>query len=207
VQVAAPPTDEFRPSSRYRLKIRWLAYPFVAVGALLLILLSWAFTIDNGIPEWLALTLSILILLVAASSVAFTEVWISSIWYELRTNDLLVHKGIIIQTLKVVPLRNVTNIATKRDIFDRWFFRLGSLEVQTAGSSGGTAAEEVLVGLGEWQSIYDRVMAALAVFRRQAMTATAVTSPEQDGQDADMSDVLSELRAIRRVLEENSRQI
>ncbi len=200
--MASGPTTEFRPSRRYRLKIRWLAYPFIAAAALVLILGYWGFAAAGDLWEWVAAVLTLLELLAVAGLVVFIEIWVSSIWYELRADDVLVHKGVIVQTLKLVPFRNITNIARKRDIFDRWVFRLGSLEVQTAGSSGTAAAEEVLVGLGDWEGIYGQIIARLAAFRHQPMTPAAVTQGGPEATDATLSDLVVELRAIRRLLEE-----
>lgn len=93
----------------------------------------------------------------------------------------------------------MTNITVKRDIFDRWFFNLGTLNIQTAGMSGQTGAEESLVGLEDVQEVYELVVTELRRFRG-AMTPTA-TQEEPPGNGS--AALLEEVRAIRQLMEQN----
>ena len=63
-----------------------------------------------------------------------------SLRYEVLEDEVIVHVGILTHSVKHVPYRTVTNITVRRDIFDRWFFNLGSLNIQTAGISGQSGA-------------------------------------------------------------------
>jgi membrane protein YdbS with pleckstrin-like domain len=122
-----------------------------------------------------------------------------SLRYEVLEDEVIVHVGIFTHSVKHVPYRTVTNITVKRDIFDRWFFNLGSLHVQTAGMSGQSGAEEKLVGLENVQEVYEIVVASLRRFRG-AMPPTA--AQEELPVDA-AHGLLEEVRAIRQLLEQD----
>jgi uncharacterized membrane protein YdbT with pleckstrin-like domain len=121
-----------------------------------------------------------------------------SLRYEILEDEVIVHVGIITHSVKHVPYRTVTNITVRRDIFDRWFFNLGSLNIQTAGMSGQSGAEEKLVGLENVQEVYEIVVTELRRFRG-AMSPTSV----QEELPADSSaSLIEEVKAIRQLLEQ-----
>jgi uncharacterized membrane protein YdbT with pleckstrin-like domain len=122
-----------------------------------------------------------------------------SLRYEIRDDEVIVHVGIWTRSIKHVPYRSVTNIKTNRDIFDRWFFNLGSLNVQTAGMSGKSGVEEALVGLPNVQEVYDIVSARLRKYRG-AMTPTAGLEADSAAEDT-LAELLAEVRAIRTAVE------
>jgi uncharacterized membrane protein YdbT with pleckstrin-like domain len=122
-----------------------------------------------------------------------------SLKYEILDDEVIVHVGIWTRSIKHVPYRTVTNIKTNRDIFDRWFFGLGSLNIQTAGMSGKSGAEEALVGLPNVQEVYELVRTRLRRYRG-AMSPTA-TEEESAPRDATFDAMLTELRGIRKAVE------
>lgn len=121
-----------------------------------------------------------------------------SLRYEVLEDEVIVHVGILTHSVKHVPYRTVTNITVKRDIFDRWFFNLGSLNIQTAGMSGQSGAEEKLVGLENVQEIYGMVVAELRRFRGAMSPTTVQDETLPDGTSA----LLAEVQTIRQLLEE-----
>lgn len=121
-----------------------------------------------------------------------------SLRYEILEDEVIVHVGIITHSVKHVPYRTVTNITVRRDIFDRWFFNLGSLTIQTAGMSGQSGAEENLVGLENVQEVYEIVVTELRRFRG-AMPPT--TAQEELPADSSAS-LIKEVKAIRQLLEQ-----
>ena len=126
----------------------------------------------------------------------------NSLSYEVQDDEVIVHVGIWTKSVKHVPYRTVTNLTVKRDPLDRWLFKLGSLEIQTAGFSGQSGAEEKLVGLAEVQEVYEMVGAQIRRFRG-AMAPTAAedepeAAPPAEGLSAAL---LEEVRQIRRLLE------
>ena len=123
-----------------------------------------------------------------------------SLRYEVLEDEVIVHVGILTHSVKHVPYRTVTNITVRRDIFDRWFFNLGSLNIQTAGMSGQSGAEEKLVGLENVQEVYEMVVAELRRFRGALLPTTVQGEPLSDGSGA----LLTEVQAIRQLLEKQS---
>jgi len=128
----------------------------------------------------------------------------ASLGYEIEDDEVIVRVGILTHSVKHVPYRTVTNVTVKRDILDRWFFGLGTLNIQTAGMSGTSGAEEKLVGLTNVQEVYEMVVKELRRFRGgMAPTATEV-EPEPALASADtLSAILVELKAIRQALQKN----
>jgi uncharacterized membrane protein YdbT with pleckstrin-like domain len=112
-------------------------------------------------------------------------------------DEVIVHVGILTHSVKHVPYRTVTNITVKRDIFDRWFFNLGTLSIQTAGMSGQSGAEENLVGMENVQEVYEMVVSELRRFRGAMPPTTVQEEPITNGNEA----LLSEVQAIRQLLE------
>lgn len=109
------------------------------------------------------------------------------------------HVGVITRSVKHVPFRTVTNLEVKRDPLDR-LLGIGTLKIQTAGMSGQSGAEESLVGLPNYQAVYEQVAAALRRFRGSMAPTQAEVEAEPDGAEL-LPAILGELRAIREVLE------
>jgi putative membrane protein len=118
-----------------------------------------------------------------------------SLRYEIHEEQVVMHVGVITRSVKYVPFRTVTNMTVKRDPLDR-LFGIGSLAIQTAGTSGTNQAEQRLVGLEDPQAVYDLAVRALRRFRG-AMSPTAADVDEEDLLRA----ILDEVRGIRESLE------
>jgi uncharacterized membrane protein YdbT with pleckstrin-like domain len=124
-----------------------------------------------------------------------------SLRYEIQDDEVVVHAGIWTKSVKHVPYRTVTNLTVKRDVLDRWL-SLGTLNIQTAGMSGQTGAEEHLVGLENVQEVYDAVATELRRFRGgMAPTQAEVEEGIVPAQPDALNELLVEVRAIRRSLE------
>jgi len=187
----------YRPSSRYLAKL-FLLITIIAVAVMAGgLLLSWPIGNDDG-PEaaqtviWIFL-LADLVWYVPA--LLLVGPYYRSLKYEIHDDEVIVYVGIWTKSIKHVPFRTVTNLKTNRDIFDRWFFDLGSLNVQTAGMSGKTGAEESLVGLPDVQEVYELVRSRLRRYRG-AMAPTAA-GEESDSGTGTLAAILTEVRAIR----------
>jgi len=185
------------PSPRYLIKS--IVVLIVIAGVVLLggMLLSFLISLDEGPRAGGTAMLIILLADVAwlVPAILLTIPYYRSLRYEIRDDEVIVHVGIWTRSIKHVPYRTVTNIKTNRDIFDRWFFDLGSLNIQTAGMSGKSGAEEALLGLPNVQEVYETVGARLRKYRG-AMTPTG--GVESDGAADDiLAELLAEVRAIR----------
>lgn len=131
-----------------------------------------------------------------------------SLSYEIHEDEVIVRAGIITRSIKHVPYRTVTNLTIKRGLFDRYLFNLGTLDIQTAGMSGSTGAEESLAGLTDVEAVYDVVVEELRRFRgAMGPTATELTGspvsrpPISKGTDLTVEAILNELQAIRHAVE------
>ena len=124
-----------------------------------------------------------------------------SLRYEVQDDEVVVNVGIWTKSVKHVPYRTVTNIQVKRDIVDRWL-GIGTLNIQTAGMSGQTGAEERLVGLSNVQEVYESVAEELRRFRggMAPTQADVEVLPEAAPRDS-LGEILAEVRAIRKSLE------
>ncbi len=186
-----------RPNRQYLGKLA-LNVTLGAVGAgVVSVLFAWLISIDEGARTGGIVAGIMLAVVLAWWLVAILLVgpYYRSLSYEIQDDEVIVRVGIFVKSVKHVPYRTVTNISIKRDIFDRWFFGIGSLSIQTAGMSGTKGAEENLVGLPDVQAVYETVVTELRRFRGgMAPTAADVES----GPSGVLDEILAEVRAIRR---------
>jgi len=118
--------------------------------------------------------------------------------------EIFVKKGIINITRKHVPFRTITNISSRAGLFDR-LFRIGSVEIETAGYSGATtSAEEKLEGITFYEELRDFILRELRKFKDPYVTGTEVVLPEEDQTvivEENLEDeILQVLREIRDLL-------
>ncbi len=195
--------QELKPSGRYLSKLI-LIYSIIAV-----LILIFAFALGGLIaldePKGGAIFTSIFgagAALFWVGAILLLGPYCRSLRYEIHDDEVIVHVGIITKSVKHVPFRTVTNIKINRGLFDRYLFNIGSLNIQTAGMSGSTGAEESLVGLENVHEIYDLVAARLRKFRG-AMSPDAAGSegvPALSGESG-LEEILDELKGIRSALE------
>jgi uncharacterized membrane protein YdbT with pleckstrin-like domain len=193
-------TRIFKPSPRYvrklYLNITLVALAIAVAGGLFALLI----TVEEGAGAGrdtmlVALSVDAAWWLVA---IILVSPYYRSLRYEVRNDEVIVYVGIWTKSVKHVPYRTVTNITIKRDIFDRWFFGIGSLNIQTAGMSGTKGAEEKLVGLPNVQEVYDIVATVLRRFRGGMSPTAAEVEGEALGDSARvLGEILTEVRAIR----------
>ncbi|MFQ5512439.1 MAG: PH domain-containing protein [Candidatus Krumholzibacteriia bacterium] len=197
-------TRSFEPNPRYLSKLMLnITLVAVAIGTFVL-LMSWPIRHDEGarvadvFTVW-GLGVAFVYWLIA---MVLVGPYYRSLHYEVRDDEVVVHVGIWVKSVKHVPFRTVTNIAIKRDIFDRWFFGLGTLNIQTAGMSGAKGAEERLVGLPNFDPVYEMVATELRRFRG-GMSPTAADVEDASATDAakTLAAMLGELKAIRKAVD------
>jgi membrane protein YdbS with pleckstrin-like domain len=96
--------------------------------------------------------------------------------------EIYVKKGLIDVTEKHVPLRAITNIASKTGPFDR-LFGIGNVEIHTAGYSGGPyeggKPEEKIEGITFYQELRDFILSEMRSLKGIYATTTEVFA-EQD---------------------------
>ncbi len=191
-----------KPSSRFLGKqILIISLVTVAIAAFGIIIGA-IITSDDG-PGWV---FSIVFLILAGAfwiiGVLLSGPYYRSLRYEIRDDEVVVHVGIWTKSVKHVPYRTVTNIKAQRGLLDRFLFNIGTLNIQTAGMSGSTGAEESLVGLTDVQELYEVIATKLRQFR-SGMTPTAageeIATPAIAGDT--LEKILAEVSQIRRSLE------
>jgi uncharacterized membrane protein YdbT with pleckstrin-like domain len=195
-------TKSYKPSPRYLVKLcvgitiaAWLSI----IGTLL-----FALVIPDRDARIIFGLMALAEAVVWAVSLILAAPYYRSLSYEIQDDEVIVDVGIITHSVKHVPYRTVTNVVVRRDIFDRWFFGLGSLHIQTAGMSGQSGVEEKLVGLTNVQEVYDMVVTELRRFRGGMAPTAAEVEPEAGLASAEaLSAILGELKAIRKALEQD----
>jgi len=197
-------TQSFKPGpqclTKLRLVITLVALLILASG----VLLSWAISTDPEIgadgARLFAIVVAVVDVVWYLPALVLAGAYYRSLAYEIQDDEVIVRVGIWTKSVKHVPYRTVTNLTVKRDILDRWL-GIGTLNIQTAGMSGATGAEEKLVGLTNVQEIYEIVVTELRRFRgSMAPTAAEVEGkPAMASTDA-LNAILTEVRAIRQAL-------
>jgi membrane protein YdbS with pleckstrin-like domain len=147
--------------------------------------------------------------------------YFNSLCYHILDDEVVMEVGVITRSVKHVPYRTVTNLKMARGPFDR-LFGLGTLNIQTAGMSGQSGAEESLIGLEDVESAYSGqsgaeesligledvesayslVAASLRRYRR-AMPPTGAGEEEMDEGEA-LATILEEVKRIRKSVEGRS---
>ncbi len=200
----------FKPSPKYlsklRLNMTLVALITLASGVLLGFLLSLDPSIGADAFIITSLVTLGLDLLWWLPGMLLTGPYYRSLSYEVQDDEVIGRAGIITQSVKHVPYRTVTNLTVNRGPFDRWFFDLGTLNIQTAGMSGNTGAEESLAGLPNYDEVYELVATELRRFRGGMSPTAAEIEPE--GQLASTSlnalnAIVAEVQTIRQLLEQN----
>ena len=193
-------TRSYRPNPRYLIKL--------CIGITVVAMLSvagtsfLAFLIPDREGTIIFGLLGVAAIVAWVVALVLAGPYYNSLGYEIEDDEVIVRVGILTHSVKHVPYRTVTNVTVKRDILDRWFFGLGSLNIQTAGMSGTSGAEEKLVGLTNVDEVYEMVVTELRRFRGGMAPTAAEVEPERALASADtLSAILAEVRAIRRALE------
>jgi uncharacterized membrane protein YdbT with pleckstrin-like domain len=196
-------TRSYKPNPRYLIKL------CIGITVVAMLNVAGAFFLASLIPDREGTI--IFGLLGVAAIVAWVVALIlagpyyASLGYEIEDDEVIVRVGILTHSVKHVPYRTVTNVTVKRDILDRWFFGLGSLNIQTAGMSGTSGAEEKLVGLTNVDEVYDMVVTELRRFRGGMAPTAAEVEREAAVPPSDaLNAILSEVQAIRQALEKDA---
>ena len=122
--------------------------------------------------------------------------------------EIYVKKGLVNITRKHVPFRTITNISSRSGPVDR-LFGIGTVEIQTAGFSGGPSGqggpEEKLEGITFFEEVRDFILQELRTLRDPYVVGTEVVHPREDAvprlSDSLDDEMLITLREIRSVLE------
>ncbi|MBU8920346.1 MAG: PH domain-containing protein [Bacteroidales bacterium] len=194
-------TMTLKPGRGY-LRKTWLIYTIIAFAiALFGLLIGLLIGIDEGPQVAMNVFSGFLIAAIVfwIPAMILSIPYYKSLSYEIQDDEVIVRVGIVTKSVKHVPYRTVTNITVNRGLFDRFIFNLGSLNIQTAGMSGSTGAEESLVGLTDVQSVYDVVVEKLRRFRGSMSPTGAEDDTGNTVMPGNMlAEILDELKEIRK---------
>lgn len=141
------------------------------------------------------------ILLMWAISVPIIRLWIKNLTYYIEDDRITIFKGILTKVQQNIPYRAITDFILHRSLYDR-FFNIGAIRIQTAGQSRtATGYEGHLSGLVQWEDLHQQLRSKLKSLHPQAESVTVVESPTRSFSDNRLEQILDELKAIRKVLE------
>ena len=119
---------------------------------------GWLGGLDGAVTgRWVSLTINLAWLI---PSLILMHSTYRSLFYEIHEDEVVMHAGVITRRATHVPFRMITNLEIRRGPFDR-LFKLGTINIQTAGSIEYTVATENLVGLRNFKEIYDHLTSAI----------------------------------------------
>lgn len=141
-------------------------------------------------------------IVLVVTGIAIWVIWIycNSIWYQITDTEIIVHKGVITKTEKIVPYRTVTNIEVKQGIFDR-IFNISTVDVHTAGSSK-MGPEEGLIGLINGNEIKETILERIRLLN----PPNFVQSGSQIATEFHINPILEEFRDLNRELKEQGKK-
>lgn len=195
-------TQTFGPSAQYWVKLRWTLLISAAISLVICLAIAVPVGLNaGGSGLWIGVLSSLAANLAwLVPSWFLAQAYYRSLEYQILEDEVIVRVGVWTKSVKHVPYRTVTNLKVNRGILDRPL-GIGTLNIQTAGMSGTTGAEESLVGLSNYQTVYEQVASALRRYRG-AMPPTAageeIVAPESEV----LAQILAEVRAICQQLEE-----
>ncbi|MHA2155056.1 MAG: PH domain-containing protein [Candidatus Hodarchaeales archaeon] len=177
-----------------------------AMGAIILIFMFFNFVadFDNEFvffrdPEFQLLIVTVAFvcsLIVMPVVLVLLTLYVRNMEFIVHGDEVIVKKGIINKTVKYCPFRTITNISTHVGVFDR-LFKIGCINIQTAGSGGMTGApEEKLEGLKVYSEIREYIVLQLRYF-----THTPTALPKHDLDEPKglfQKNILTELKEIKK---------
>jgi uncharacterized membrane protein YdbT with pleckstrin-like domain len=132
---------QFRPSGKLLMRYYLETTTLYIIGAATLLII---FILTLGEEEEGSIAILLILAIVTVVWLVlfvFLKLWIDSFRYEFTENEVIVKKGWITKSKKIVPYRTITNFHRKRGPFDR-IMGLATMEIETAGRSGSQSGPE-----------------------------------------------------------------
>jgi len=190
----------FRPSRKFLYKklLQVILTGMLALGLSFLIA-SWSGDWISGAEgashgRWIALAIN-LVWFVPALFLMYP--YYRSYFYEIHEDEVVMHTGILTRRVTHVPLQRITNLEVLRGPFDR-VLGLGTIHIQTAGSTEHTRGTECLVGLQNFKEVFDQLTSGITRTQK-AEVANINTSPDIKNEMLDS--LMEEMKKIRSLLE------
>ena len=142
-----------------------------------------------------------IILLMWAISAPIITLWIRNLTYYIEEDRITISKGILTKQQQNIPYRAITDFALRRSLYDR-FLSIGAIRIQTAGQAQtATGYEGQLSGLAQWEDLHQQLRSRLQILHPIAEATTVSESVTPLSSDDNLQQILAELKAIRKALE------
>jgi len=173
---------------------------FIAIALQFLIPLDERVTSSQvSIILW-PITIGIILLLWAIYAPIIT-LWIKNLTYYIEDDRITIFKGILTKQQQNIPYRAITDFILHRSLYAR-FLGIGAIRIQTAGQSQtATGYEGQLSGLVQWDDLHQQLRSKLKLLHPIAEATAVAESVPKLSSDDKLQQILEELKAIRKVLE------
>jgi uncharacterized membrane protein YdbT with pleckstrin-like domain len=146
------------------------------------------------------ITIGIILLLWAISAPIIT-LWIKNLTYYIEDDRITIFKGILTKQQQNIPYRAITDFILHRSLYAR-FLGIGAIRIQTAGQAKtATGYEGQLSGLVQWEDLHQQLRSKLKILHPIAEATTVAESVTPLSSDDKLQQILEELKAIRKALE------
>jgi len=189
--------EEFRPDPGLK--------PVYIISMLLILVLGvcwWAIPLAIFGEGAMGLVIGALLLVFFIFYVIWVQMYYRSIAYCLTEDEITWQRGVWFRKTGIVPYSRITNVDIVQGPLMR-FFGISSLKIQTAGYSTQTQSEIKIEGSTEPKALRDLIMG----YVRGTTTIDTGDRPAERKSAATTEDeILTELRAIRNLLENHRNQ-
>ncbi|MFX1510006.1 MAG: PH domain-containing protein [Promethearchaeota archaeon] len=128
------------------------------------------------------------------------------IHYVIHEDEVIVTRGLITITRRVVPIRAITNVSLRRGPFDR-LLRIGSVTIETAGQmgarSGKPSPELALDGLVAYDKVNNQILELVRRYRAGYVLTTEIEPTPITDSSTLLQKILVELQKLNVNLEKS----
>lgn len=203
---------EFRPDPRLRTKyyLQLLTLPLFFFLILVLPMAIVFFFFFQPIPAFTWFGINILFwgfifcFIWTIPGLIAIPIYYRRIHYQISDDEIVVSRGVITLTRRVVPVRAITNVSLRRGPYDR-ILGIGSVKIETAGQMGaqaGTPSPELaLDGLMDYEKINQRVLELVRRYRSGYALTTEVEKHPEEETSFLLQKILFELQKLNEKME------
>ncbi|MDV0444171.1 PH domain-containing protein [Methanorbis rubei] len=194
--------EDFKPSLKYK--------PYLAIATILLIAFIWALCFGwvfigdiFGLGASIAIAAAVILIACLVFGVVWVVLYYKSVVYHLNETEMTWKRGVWFRKTGIVPYNRITNVDIVQGPVMR-IFGISNLKIQTAGYSGTNGSAEIsLEGIEEPEPLRALIMDFVrGTAPSPAATGGAPKVTAQTTANADMTALIAEVAAIRKLLEE-----
>ena len=198
--------EDFKPALKYK--------PYLAIYTMVVVAVIWAacfgwavFIGEIGIPQPIVFAIVAVLVICLLFVLLWTVLYYKSVVYHLNKTEMTWKRGVWFRKTGIVPYNRITNVDIVQGPVMR-LFGISNLKIQTAGYSGSNGSAEIAIeGIEEPEPLRAMIMD----FVRGNAASAAVTGVDLPAENtsvapvsgsADVKELLAEVAAIRKLLEE-----